>query len=52
MSKNEPKSPKNMSAQQTVETLFHPKALGNAKSMPRARRNRGRKAHKGGWVLD
>jgi hypothetical protein len=52
MSQKEPKNPKNMSAQQAVGNLFHPKAAGNAKSIPRARRNRGRKAHKAGRVLD
>ena len=31
MSQKEPKSAKNMSAQQAVENLFHPKASGNAK---------------------
>jgi hypothetical protein len=31
MSKKEPKSAKNMSAQEAVENLFHPKASGNAK---------------------
>jgi hypothetical protein len=31
MSKKEPKSTKNMSAQDAVENLFHPKASGNAK---------------------
>jgi len=32
MSKKEPKIAKNMSAQQAVENLFHPKASGNAKT--------------------
>jgi hypothetical protein len=31
MSKKEPKSAKNASAQEAVENLFHPKASGNAK---------------------
>jgi hypothetical protein len=31
MSRKEPKSAKNMSAQEAVENLFHPKASGNAK---------------------
>jgi hypothetical protein len=31
MSKKEPKSAKNMSAQEAVGSLFHPKASGNAK---------------------
>jgi hypothetical protein len=31
MSKKEPKSAKNMSAQESVENLFHPKPSGNAK---------------------
>jgi hypothetical protein len=31
MSKKEPKSAKNMSAQEAVENLFHPNASGNAK---------------------
>jgi hypothetical protein len=31
MSQKEPKNPKNMSAQQAVGNLFHPKAAGNAK---------------------
>jgi hypothetical protein len=31
MSKKEPKSAKNMSVQEAVENLFHPKASGNAK---------------------
>jgi hypothetical protein len=31
MSKKEPKSAKNTSAQEAVENLFHPKASGNAK---------------------
>ena len=31
MSKKEPKSAKNMSAQESVENLFHPKPLGSAK---------------------
>jgi hypothetical protein len=31
MSKKEPKSAKNMSAQEAVGNLFHPKASGNAK---------------------
>jgi hypothetical protein len=31
MSKKEPKSAKNMSAQEAVENLFHRKASGNAK---------------------
>jgi hypothetical protein len=31
MSKKEPKSAKNMSAQEAVENLFHPKDSGNAK---------------------
>jgi hypothetical protein len=31
VSKKEPKSAKNMSAQEAVENLFHPKASGNAK---------------------
>jgi hypothetical protein len=31
MSKKEPKSVKNMSAQEAVENLFHPKASGNGK---------------------
>jgi hypothetical protein len=44
MSKKEPKSAKNTSAQEAVENLFHPKASGTPKSTPKARRNRGRKA--------
>ena len=31
MSKKEPKSAKNTSAQEAVENLFHPKPAGNAK---------------------
>ena len=31
MSKKEPKSAKNASAQEAVENLFHPKTSGNAK---------------------
>jgi len=31
MSKKEPKNAKNMSAQGSVENLFHPKPSGNAK---------------------
>ena len=56
MSKKEPKSAKNMSAQEAVENLFHPKPSGNAKkSTPKARRNRGRKAlnpHPSGAVMN
>jgi hypothetical protein len=31
MSKKEPQNAKNMSAQEAVENLFHPKASGNVK---------------------
>jgi hypothetical protein len=49
MSQKEPKSAKNMSAEQAVENLFHPKASGNAKKHAEGAKNRGRKAHNG-WM--
>jgi hypothetical protein len=44
MSKKDPKSAKSMTPQEAVGNLFHPKASGNTKKHPKARRNRGKKA--------
>jgi hypothetical protein len=39
MSKKEPKTSKNMSAQEAVENLFHPKPSGNAKKHAEGAKN-------------